>query len=328
MTTPASEASSALDSRLLASVSRSFHLSLRFLPKPVRHPLGLAYLLARTSDTLADEASLPLGIRLETLQAFRAAIEQGIPLDLLKRFPELKVRRPSEQNLLQHSDSLIENLLRLPNNLQSEIQRVIATITEGQSRDLTRFGYASSTNPAALANASDLQAYTYSVAGCVGEFWTRICLIQLPNFSRAPLEQLLEHGRLFGQGLQLVNILRDLPEDLDSGRCYLPADELAQYDLSPASLRQSGSAAKPVIQHWLTLATRWLEHGRDYERLIRGFQMKFSVSLPRRLGQRTLDALKTHPPLETAFRVKVSKAEVLRSSMLSLIGAFRPSDSA
>ncbi len=327
MTTTASEASSALDPSLLASVSRSFYLSLRFLPKPVRHPIGLAYLLARTSDTLADEASLPLGLRLETLQGFRASVEQGIPLDLLERFPELQVRRPSEQNLLQHSGALIENLLRLPSDLRSEIQRVIATITEGQSRDLIRFGYASSTNPTALENASDLRAYTYSVAGCVGEFWTRICLLQLPNFSHAPVERLLEHGRLFGQGLQLVNILRDLPEDLDSGRCYLPADELAQCGLSPASLRQSGSAAKPMIKRWLALAAHWLEHGRDYERLIRGFRIKFSVSLPRRLGQRTLDALETHPPLETAFRVKVAKAEVLRSSILSLISAFRPSDS-
>ncbi|NBW87575.1 MAG: hypothetical protein EBR23_12335, partial [Planctomycetia bacterium] len=78
----------------------------------------------------------------------------------------------------------------------------------------------------ALANASDLQAYTYSVAGCVGEFWTRITRAHL--FPVAPLDdaKLLHDGVRFGQGLQLVNILRDLPRDLRQGRCYLPLDRL------------------------------------------------------------------------------------------------------
>jgi phytoene/squalene synthetase len=36
------------------SVSRSFYLTIRFLPRPLREPVGLAYLLARATDTIAD----------------------------------------------------------------------------------------------------------------------------------------------------------------------------------------------------------------------------------------------------------------------------------
>src|SRR6266404_1303114 len=62
---------------LLASVSRSFYLSIRVLPKPLRAPIGLAYLLARASDTIADSAEVPVETRLHHLAAFERMIRGG-----------------------------------------------------------------------------------------------------------------------------------------------------------------------------------------------------------------------------------------------------------
>jgi phytoene/squalene synthetase len=59
---------------LLAAVSRSFYLALKFLPPLVRGPLSLAYLLVRASDTIAEAALAPLELRLEALAAFEAAL--------------------------------------------------------------------------------------------------------------------------------------------------------------------------------------------------------------------------------------------------------------
>ena len=56
---------------LLRSVSRSFYLSMRVLPAPMREPVSLAYLLARASDTLADTAEVPVPSRKECLDDFR-----------------------------------------------------------------------------------------------------------------------------------------------------------------------------------------------------------------------------------------------------------------
>ena len=50
---------------LLASVSRSFYLSIRLLPRRLRAPIGLAYLLARASDTIADSADVAGGRALD-----------------------------------------------------------------------------------------------------------------------------------------------------------------------------------------------------------------------------------------------------------------------
>src|SRR5690349_10978059 len=52
---------------LLKNVSRSFYLSVRFLPEQIRQTVGLAYLLARGSDTIADTNRLDPGKRLEVL---------------------------------------------------------------------------------------------------------------------------------------------------------------------------------------------------------------------------------------------------------------------
>src|SRR3954447_22498343 len=57
---------------LLRSVSRSFYLSLRFLPKPLRDPLSLAYLLARATDTIADTPGGPVTLRIEALRTLAA----------------------------------------------------------------------------------------------------------------------------------------------------------------------------------------------------------------------------------------------------------------
>ena len=74
-----------------------------------------------------------------------------------------------------------------------------------------------------LSDLEDLRDYCYSVAGIVGEMLTELYL-----FDRAELasfaEELRNRAASFGEGLQLVNILKDAPRDAEEGRVYLPTD--------------------------------------------------------------------------------------------------------
>src|SRR3954470_10433679 len=70
-----SMARNSLRGPLLRSVSRSFYLSLRFLPKALRDPLSLAYLLARATDTIADTTETPVTLRIEALRTLAAVIQ-------------------------------------------------------------------------------------------------------------------------------------------------------------------------------------------------------------------------------------------------------------
>ena len=74
--------------------------------------------------------------------------------------------------------------------------------------------------------------YAYRVAGSVGEFWTEICLEHAFEASAEMKEELMSSGVRFGKALQLINILRDIPEDLEIGRCYIPTDDLEKIGLS------------------------------------------------------------------------------------------------
>src|SRR5207248_3030748 len=60
---------------ILASASRSFYLSIRLLPKKLRDPVSLGYLLARASDTIADTTELPIELRTEKSRLLARGIQ-------------------------------------------------------------------------------------------------------------------------------------------------------------------------------------------------------------------------------------------------------------
>src|ERR1700737_5478495 len=66
---------SALRGSILAAVSRSFYLSIRLLPRKLRDPVSLGYLLARASDTIADTTEVPIDLRTENLGPLARGIQ-------------------------------------------------------------------------------------------------------------------------------------------------------------------------------------------------------------------------------------------------------------
>src|SRR5437763_9681975 len=72
---PAQHSPATLRGSVLRQVSRSFYLSIRLLPKKLRDPVSLGYLLARASDTIADTADIPVALRIEKLQLLARAIQ-------------------------------------------------------------------------------------------------------------------------------------------------------------------------------------------------------------------------------------------------------------
>jgi farnesyl-diphosphate farnesyltransferase len=295
---------------LLRGVSRSFVLTIRALPKRLRRPIGLAYLLARASDTIADTATAPVGARIECLRAFAAA-PAGELADALPYIAEIRPENSAEQYLLANLGRVSGAAGCLPAADRAEIVALLAKITHGQELDLLRFP--DSGELRALETAEELDEYTYLVAGCVGEFWTRICAAHLPRYGRIEIEELCRLGRNFGQGLQLVNILRDVPEDMRNGRCYLPMAELRGLGIaSPEQLRGNLPAAAPVFEYWRRKALGYQAEARRYIEGIRPLRIRFACLVPWALAVRTLNLLREQSPLENAGRVKVSRKEVAR----------------
>ena len=230
------ETRQALLGDLLKATSRSFYLTLRVLPAAVRPQIGLAYLLARTTDTIADTEIVPVAQRLNALQKLRDRMlgQNSTPLN----FGELARQQgsPAEKMLLEKIEAGLALLATLSPPDLKLVRDVLTTITSGQELDLRRFVPAPPPEMIALETAAALDDYTYRVAGCVGEFWTKICRAHLFPNAKLDERQLITDGIRFGKGLQLVNILRDLPADLKNGRCYLPLQRLDEAKLLPEVL--------------------------------------------------------------------------------------------
>lgn len=266
---------------VLKGVSRSFYLSLRLLPAPMRTPAGIAYLLARASDTIADSAVIPAAERLafldlHALQIDGLAAAAQWPQRLIDGTPD-----PKEKRLLENHTRILECLRDIEPVSLAMIREVLATIISGQKLDLVRFGNASSENIITLPDAAALDDYTWRVAGCVGGFWTNLGFATLGNgFSKTPIDEMLELAANYGRGLQLVNILRDLRADFRAGRCYLPIAD--PHD--EARLMAAFSA-------WRENAVGLVSRGLDYSKALRSKRLRVASSLPALIGLETLALL-------------------------------------
>jgi len=297
---------------ILRDVSRAFHLTLRVLPASVRSQIALAYLLARISDTIADTQLVPPEKRIQKLQQLRARIrdEGAPPVDFTHLAREQG--NEAERVLLQHSSEAIALLDKIEGADRGQIQLVLETITRGQELDLARFGDGQELK--ALKTADDLDDYTYHVAGCVGEFWTH--LTRAHCFANAEIDEqsFVQNSIRFGKGLQLVNILRDLPHDLASGRCYLPAVDLAVAGLQPQDLRaaENWPKLKPVFMPWLNKASDHLAAGWHYTLQIphEHYRLRLACSWPILMGSRTLNLVRDANPLQSESRLKISRGTV------------------
>ena len=153
---------------LLRDVSRSFFLTLRLLPRAVRNQIGLAYLLARATDTIADTGAISVEQRLAKLQELKARISTGS----IERFDvgEICANQSSDAELilLERITDALSLLKGLPSDDRLLVQRVLEVITSGQELDLQRFAAASTQEIVSLQNREELDDYTYRVAGCVG----------------------------------------------------------------------------------------------------------------------------------------------------------------
>jgi len=305
---------------LLASVSRSFYLSIRILPARLRAPIGLAYLLARASDTIADSTEAPEEIRLQHLAAFSKMIRIGRTDGLASLQHDIHTPHPGETVLLCNIERCLEWLAQIDNKDRSEIVDVLQKIIRGQTLDIERFR--GGEQIVALQNAEELDEYTYLVAGCVGEFWTRLCLNHLSECSILGLADLRRLGQEFGKGLQLVNILRDFPEDLRNGRCYLPENELRAAGTSPMPLIDQPAKAQAVFDRWRARAAGQLDHGHQYIAALRSIRLRVACFLPWYLGLRTLHLLGQPGTLERAEKVKVSRNVVRLAFLLAIAAAF------
>jgi len=303
---------------ILRSVSRSFYLSIRFLPVQLREPIALAYLLARATDSVADTPGISVPIRIETLKMLSDGVQgkasRDVVVDLIAAFVPLQ-EKTSERQLLESLPDCLGWLNQIEQADRNDIRGVLEKITHGQMLDLQRFDDPQEIR--ALGTAADLDEYTYLVAGCVGEFWTRLCFRHVRNFARLSEDEMLAIGKRYGMALQLINVLRDAGSDLRAGRCYFPEYELNAAHLATSQILSEPERFQPIYRTWLEKAKAGLECGMQYSRAIENRRVRAATVLPALIGARTLSLLANAGAAALQCTIKVPRREV-RTMIFSL----------
>ncbi|MEO1857501.1 MAG: squalene/phytoene synthase family protein [Rubritalea sp.] len=287
---------------VLKGVSRSFYLTIRFLPRLMREPISLGYLLARASDTIADTEQVPAALRETCLAKFTPALtDKVVRAELIELISSSFVSyqtNAKERLLLERLDDVFHWYDTVREWAWSAIAVVLGHICTGQMNDIRHFAINHHTS---FSSAKELETYCYQVAGSVGEFWSEVGYQSAHRFSRLERSVLDETGGEYGIGLQLVNILRDIPEDFANGRCYLPVSD-------PQSKEQIMEAAKD----WRAQARAYLDSGITYAKSLRKWRVRVATILPALIAQETLDLL-DHASWEDLERgIKVDRATVKR----------------
>ncbi len=218
---------------LLKGVSRSFYLTLRVLPAAMRDPVGLAYLLARAADTIADTSLVPPAQRLDLLLSLRDQVNGAPDQGALTRMTVDIAGRQTQSDekvLLESLGPALAVLSQLDEPDRDAVRDIVTTLTQGMEFDLRTFPDEYSGGIVALQEPAELDRYTYLVAGCVGEFWTTM------TYAHAP-------GVLKG----------DSADDVEPGR---PFRKSAADDQRPAGLRQ-GSAHGALLPSRHHAGTVW-----------------------------------------------------------------------
>jgi phytoene synthase len=208
--------------------AKNFYYSFIALPKSKKNAICAIYAFMRQADDLADDESLSRDERRRRLDAWlaqwRAVCESPVSATSLTADPVfLAVRDCTER-------------FQIPLSLLDEL-------VSGVTMDLDR---AATDAPDTYATFADLYRYCYLVASVVG-----LVCIHIFGYTDPRAEKLAEET---GIAFQLTNILRDVAEDAERNRVYLPLEDLAAHNVSLDSLLHRAPAAPPTASERALLA--------------------------------------------------------------------------
>jgi farnesyl-diphosphate farnesyltransferase len=206
---------------LLQRTSRTFALAIPLLPEPTRNHVGITYLLFRIADTFEDAVLWTRERRLEALGRFVELLDQDSTVaqelagECLREPP---LEHAGYQELLASMPLVLRDFGALPLPVRVAVRRHLIRSVDGMRQFVRR---SDERNCLTLSDIDDLRDYCYSVAGIVGEMLTELYLLGRAELA-ASAEELRNRASSFGEGLQLVNILKDAPRDAAEGRVYIP----------------------------------------------------------------------------------------------------------
>ncbi len=234
--------------------ARNFYYGMKLTPEPRRGALYAIYAFMRACDDLADDPVRRDQPPVENTDA------SALDPQLKRRLDRIEQFRQQMQQVLD-GGALPQTGLPPARDIWPAFRYVVRgfplqhdhlhAMLDGQRRDLTE---------TRVLNFKQLYDYCYQVASVVG----LVCVSVWGHDGDERIPQMAEHR---GIAFQLTNILRDLREDGQRGRIYLPQDELRKFDVDLNRVLRDGPDARydRLMQFQIERALSYYQRSAELE---------------------------------------------------------------
>jgi len=220
--------------------AKTFYLGTLLLPQEKRKAIWAIYVWCRRTDEIMDSAEA-------------STKSQDELSDNLDEWEE-NTKNVFKGNIKSELDSvLLDTIEKYPQSIQPYLDMI-----DGQRMDLNKFRY---------KNFDELKLYCYRVAGTVGLMTQNVMGID-SAYTSAPWSAMpdpSEAAIALGIANQLTNILRDVGEDRQRGRIYLPLADIEKFNYSEEELLKGkiNKQWKALMNFQLSRAREWFQKSED-----------------------------------------------------------------
>jgi phytoene synthase len=290
--------------------AKNFYYSFRVLPPQKSDAMCAVYAFMRKADDLADDESLSLDARRHAMAAWTAAWRASRTAPTTD---PIFLALNDTQKRFAISDDLLEQLVSGTTlDLQPQPEGVHTLEIPGPTgapRSIQIYD-----------SVAALNHYCYLVASVVG-----LVCIRIFGYSDRRADQLaIDTGIAF----QLTNILRDIKEDADRGRIYLPADMLREYAVTPERILALAAGSQPATHEIALLAAMELHAQTLYRSSSELIPLLDADARPSmrvlvRIYHRLLDRIADNPAAVFSQRVSVPTSTKLAILFLGILQSFK-----
>jgi phytoene synthase len=290
--------------------AKNFYYSFRVLPQHKSDAMCAVYAFMRKADDLADDESLSLDARREAMatwtESWRASRTEST-------IDPIFLALNDTQQRFAISDDLLEQLVAgttLDLQPQPEgVHTLEIPSPNGPPRTIQLYD-----------SVAALQHYCYLVASVVG----LVCIRIFGYTDRCADQLAIDTGIAF----QLTNILRDVKEDADRGRIYLPADLLREHSIAPERILAlaAGSPPQPnelALLRGLELHAQTLYRSADQLIPLLDPDSRPAMRVLVRIYQRLLDRIAQDPATIFSERVSVPTSQKLSILAIGILQSFK-----
>jgi len=303
----------------LVKLSRSFSIPITMLDSELERVVTCGYLLCRIVDTVEDRASIATPERDELYAHFINVLQNRQSADpftaAFKRIVSDGQSDGDEEAVLACG---LHRVLRILDAAHNEPRQICRRWVTEMARGMAIYSHREpgADGITALSSLADLDRYCYFVAGTVGHMLTGLFLWSLGDEVNDEQRLVLqERCEEFGGGLQLVNIIKDMSEDLERAWSFMPRTLWAREGLTPKNIVEPAhrKTAHTCIAPVFDVAWEKLDRAFEYALAIptSAKEIRLFCLVPLWMAAATLEHAYCNDDLfVTGRKVKISREQV------------------